>query len=261
MSSSTGLDERVAEVVKAAGLVRPGNRFFAMAKAVDQVTAADALAVARQWEVMTKAFMFTTISGLGVAARHFASQKAPDREVLAAFQTAYRVIGDDLDNLAEDFSTVAPPGAAGIHYLWWADSIVKPLTGAVGEEAAGDFPKGVAKLLEAMEAMADHRLGAAVQLRVVEAIALDIAVAFRRVYGKVLVNGQKLFTAPDALTWIDAHIKAETSHAKSVSDEETGMTAMVESGADAEEFVLLATDYAAHWAGALDDFADQVSAG
>ncbi|MER6949355.1 DUF6202 family protein [Nonomuraea sp. NPDC000554] len=261
MSGIAGLDERVAEVVKAAQLVRPGNRFFAAAKDVDQVTATDALAVARQWEVMTKTFMFTTISGLGVAARHFMSQRTPDRDVLAAFQTAYRVIGDDLDNLAEDFSSVAPKGAAGIHYLWWADSIVRPLAEVAGEDAAGTPPKGVAKLLGAMTDMAGHRLGAAVQLRVVEAIALDIAVAFRRIYGKVTVDGRKLFAAPDALVWIDAHIRAETSHATSVSDEETGMTAMVENGNDAEELVLLAADYATHWAGALDDFADRISTG
>ncbi|MFI6686439.1 DUF6202 family protein [Streptomyces sp. NPDC050485] len=261
MPSGTGLDERVAAVVKTAGLVRPQNRFFAAARAVDVVAVADALAVARQWEAMTKAFMFTTISGLGAAARHFAAQQAPGREALAAFQTAYRVIGDDLDNLAADFSTVAPRGAAGIHYLWWADSIVAPLAEAAGEETARDLPAGVAKLLGAMESLSTHRLGPAVQLRVVEATALDIAVAFRRVYGKVLVDGQKLFAASDALVWIDAHIKAETSHAQSVSDAETGMTALVESEQDAEELVLLATDYAAHWAGALDDFADQISAG
>ncbi|MFB7918669.1 DUF6202 family protein [Streptomyces sp. NPDC056061] len=255
------LDERVTAVVRAAGLVRPANRFFAAAGAVDAVAVADALAVARQWEVMTKTFMFTTISGLGTAARHFASQEAPGREALAAFQTAYRVIGDDLDNLADGFSAVAPLGAAGIHYLWWADSIVGPLAEAAGEGVTRELPAGVAKLLRAMESLADHRLGAAVQLRVVEATALDIAVAFRRMYGKVRVDGQKLFAASDALVWIDAHIKAETIHAKSVSDEETGMTALVESEEDAEELMLLATDYAAHWAGALDDFADQICVG
>ncbi|MFD9335453.1 DUF6202 family protein [Streptomyces sp. NPDC060028] len=261
MPGGEGLDERVAAVVQTAGLVRPVNRFFLTAGAVDEVTVANALAVARQWEAMTKAFMFTTISGLGAAARHFAAQKAPGREPLAAFQTAFRVIGDDLDNLADDFSAVAPRGAAGIHYLWWADSIVGPLAEAAGEEAARELPVDVAKLLEAMDSLADHRLGAAVQLRVVEATALDIAVAFRRMYGKVRVGGEKLFAGSDALVWIDAHIKAETSHAKSVSDEETGMTALVESEEDAEELVLLATDYAAHWAAALDDFADQICAG
>lgn len=254
------LDERVTDVVKAAGLVRPENRFFAAAAAAETVALPDALAVARQWEAMTRAFMFTTISGLGAAARHFASQDAPGREALAAFQTAYRVIGDDLDNLADDFSAVAPRGAAGIHYLWWADSIVAPLAEAAGDEAERELPSGVAKLLTAMESLAGHRLGAAVQLRVVEATALDIAVAFRRVYGKVHVDGRKLFAATEQFAWIDSHIKAETSHAKSVSDEETGMTALVETGEDAAELLRLATDYAAHWAAALDDFADQISA-
>ncbi|MED7952455.1 DUF6202 family protein [Streptomyces sp. BE303] len=259
MPGETALDEQVSSIVRAAGLVRPGNRFFANARLVDDVPPANALAVARQWEAMTKAFMFTTIGGLGAAARHFAAQEAPGRETLAAFQTAFRVIGDDLDNLADDFGAVAPGGAAGIHYLWWADSIVAPLVKASGEESAPALPAGVARLLEAMDALADHRLGAAVQLRVVEAIALDIAVAFRRVYSKVQVGGEKLFADSDALVWIDAHIKAETSHAKSVSDEETGMTALVEGEEDAAELLRLATGYAAHWADALDDFADQLS--
>ncbi|MET7622608.1 DUF6202 family protein [Streptomyces sp. NPDC005408] len=254
------LDERVTEVVQAAGLVRPANRFFAAAATVETVALPNALAVARQWEAMTRAFMFTTISGLGATARHFASQEAPGREALAAFQTAFRVIGDDLDNLADDFSAVAPRGAAGIHYLWWADSIVAPLAEAVADESEQELPSGVVKLLMAMESLAEHRLGAAVQLRVVEAMALDIAVAFRRLYGKVRVDGQKLFATSDDLAWIDSHIKAETSHAKSVSDEETGMTALVETEEDAEELLLLATEYAAHWAAALDDFADQISA-
>ncbi|MEU5217697.1 DUF6202 family protein [Streptomyces sp. NPDC020807] len=247
-------------VVKAAGLTRPDNRFFAAARVAEEVAATDALAIARQWEAMTKAFMFTTIAGLGAAARRFAGQAAPEREVLAAFQTAFRVIGDDLDNLAAEFGAVAPRGAAGIHYLWWNDTITAPLAELTGERTPAEFPSGVAKLIAAMDDLADHRLGAAVQLRVVETIALDIAVAFRRMYAKVRTSdGGKFFAASDALVWIDAHIKAETSHAASVSDEETGMTALVESDADADELLVLATEYADRWADALDDFADQLS--
>ncbi|GHH72910.1 hypothetical protein GCM10017673_28570 [Streptosporangium violaceochromogenes] len=215
-----------------------------------------ALEIARQWQAMTKSFMFTTISSLGVMARRFTAQEAPDHEVLGAFQTAYRVIGDDLDNFAPEFSAVSPRGVAGIHYVWWRDSIVAPLEAVIpgaGREARP--PDGVAGLLRNMDDLAGSPLGAAVQLRVVETIALDIAVAFRRVFSKVCVDGRKVFPSPESLAWIDSHIKAETGHAESVSDHETGTTVMAESEEERAELLRLATEYARNWALALDVFA------
>lgn len=256
------LDERVEKEIDAARLRRADNPFFATARGVESVTPEAGLAVGLWWREMTKGFMLSTLAGLGVMARRFLTGREPSREVLGAFQTVYQVIGDDLDNAAEEFRSVAPRGPAGIHYVWWDDTIVAPLAEHVGEEArdeAAVLPEPVRELLANMDRLAGSPLGAAVQLRVVETIALDIAVGFRRMYGKVLVDGEQLFTTTEQLAWIDAHIKAETVHAAQVSDDETGMTHLVDSAEDAAEFARLVTEYAEHWSRALAAFADRLT--
>lgn len=255
--TTTSLDDRVTEIITAAGLVRPANKFFAHARSVERVEPAAALHIALQWQAMTRAFMFTTVASLGVLARRFSTGAEPDREVLGAYQTAYQVIGDDMANFAPEFSAVSPKGADGVHYVWWADSIVGPLANAI-EPTETKPDGGVAALIANMTRLAGEPLGAAVQLRVVEAIALDIAVAFRRVYTKV---DAELYRAPGALDWIDSHIKAETSHANSVSDHETGMTTMAATAEERAEFERLALEYTANWARALDDFAATLAGG
>ncbi|WP_316524237.1 DUF6202 family protein [Kitasatospora brasiliensis] len=257
----SALDVTVDREIAEAGLGRAENRFFSFARGFETDDFRGPLAVAHQWRAMTKAFMFTTLSGLGATARVLAAQESPSREVLAAFQTIFRVIGDDLDNLAPVFSAVAPKGPAGAHYVWWEDSVITPLEQHVGEAdraAAAELPEGVLRLIENMERFADSPLGAAVQLRVVETIALDIAVGFRRVYGKLEAGGARVFPQTEDLAWIDSHIKAETMHAAQVSDDETGMTFLVTTEEEARVFAEMTAEYAAGWALALDDFADSL---
>lgn len=252
------LEDQVTQLIQDADLVRPANRFFASAQATEDVAPNAALDIAVAWHELTRAFMFTTIAGLGTLAAEIASGDEPSRDVLGAIQTAYKVIGDDMANLAPEFSAVSPRGADGIHYLWWEDTIVAPLvehTGASSTARKQSLPEGVLSLIDNMKRLGSHRLGAAVQLRVVEAIALDIAVAFRRIYSKTTLGGSRPFRDDGALVWVDSHIKAETSHAASVSDDETGMTLMVATEGDRAEFVRLAQEYTASWAVALGDFA------
>lgn len=253
------LDERVDEEIDRARLRRADNGFFGTAKSAETVTPQAALAIGLRWREMTKSFMFTTLAGLGVMARGFSAQAAPSRDLLAAFQTVYRVIGDDLDNAAPEFREVAPTGPAGIHYVWWDDTVVAPLLPHVDDAArqeADELPPAVRDLLADMERLAESPFGAAVQLRVVETIALDIAVAFRRLYAKVLVDGERLFREKDQFAWIDSHIKAETSHAAQVSDDGTGMTGFVTTAAEAEQFLAIVREYAGHWSRALESFGD-----
>lgn len=260
---NSALDDRISQIIANAGLCRSDNRFFQNARSVVQVAPLAALRIGLQWQSMTRAFMFTTVASLGVLAGQFSTGAEPGREVLGAFQTAYRVIGDDVANFAPEFCAVSPNGANGVHYVWWADSIVAPLLHSIDPIVAVDADKpeeGVAALIANMERLAGARLGAAVQLRVVEAIALDIAVAFRRIFAKVDVAGGTLYHGAGALDWIDSHIKAETSHARSVSDDETGMTAMAATPAEQDEFLRLAVEYTANWARALDDFGTALSA-
>ncbi|MCM2578732.1 DUF6202 family protein [Streptomyces meridianus] len=253
------LDERVEKEIDRARLRRADNAFFGTAKNASAVTPEAGLAIGLRWREMTKSFMFTTLAGLGVMARSFSAQAAPSRELLGAFQTVYQVIGDDLDNAAPEFRAVAPRGPAGIHYVWWDDTVVAPLTPHVdeaGREAAAQLPAAVRELLGNMERLAESPLGAAVQLRVVETIALDIAVGFRRLYAKVMVDGERLFHHNDQFAWIDSHIKAETGHAQQVSDDETGMTGLVTTSDEAAEFIRLVSEYADNWSRALETFGD-----
>ncbi|MFF5565536.1 DUF6202 family protein [Streptomyces sp. NPDC012623] len=257
----SALDELVDREIAGAGLDRADNRFFSFARGHETEDFVGALAVAHQWRAMTKAFMFTTLSGLGAAARTLHAQHSPSRYALAAFQTIFRVIGDDLDNLAPVFSAVSPKGADGAHYVWWEDAIITPLAERVDAEdraAAERLPEGVVRLIENMERFADNPLGGAVQLRVVETIALDIAVSFRRVYGKLEADGERLFPGTEDLAWIDSHIKAETQHAAQVSDDETGMTFLVTTEDEARAFAEMTREYSASWAGALTAFADSL---
>lgn len=254
------LDERIDAIISESQLRRPRNRFFERAQAADVVTPAAALAIGYHWHVMTRQFMLTTVSSLGTLAREFAAQPAPARDLLGVFQTAYQVIGDDVANLAPEFSAVSPKGPAGIHFVWWEDTIVAPLeehVDAEGRAAAARLPEGVTALLEDMDRLAEHPMGACVQLRVVETIALDIAVAFRRTCSKVLVDhGRKVFTSTGQLAWIDSHIKAETGHAAQVSNDETGMSGIAVTEERQAEFLSLTERYAHRWSLALADFAD-----
>ncbi|MQY12354.1 hypothetical protein SRB5_24870 [Streptomyces sp. RB5] len=258
------LDERVESEIDKAELRRADNPFFGTARSVETVTPQAGLAVAQWWRTMTKSFMFTTLAGLGVTARALAARDAaPSRDLLSAFQTVYRVIGDDLDNAAPEFREVAPTGPAGIHYVWWEDTILGPLlehVDAEGQQAAQVIPPAIGELLDNMDRLAVEPLGAAVQLRVVETIALDIAVGFRRMYGKVLADGEKVFSENEQFAWIDSHIKAETSHAAQVSDDETGMTTLVATEAEAAEFANLVAEYSRHWSAALTCFATALDA-
>lgn len=256
------LDARVDKEIDRARLRRADNGFFGTARSVETVDPQAALDIAVWWRVMTKSFMFSTLAGLGAMARTFSTREAPTRELLGAFQTVYQVIGDDLANAAPEFSAVAPTGPAGIHYLWWDDTIVAPLASRLGpaaQQRAERLPGPVVDLLANMERLADSPLGAAVQLRVVETIALDIAVGFRRMYAKVWVGGEKVFGETAQFAWIDAHIKAETVHAAQVSHEETGMTTMVTTQEEAAEFERLVGAYVERWSGALECFAGRLA--
>ncbi|MCX4387786.1 DUF6202 family protein [Micromonospora peucetia] len=252
-------DATVDRLIDEAGLTRRNNRFFAGAKEATSVSPAGALRIAEKWQRTTQSFMFTTISSLGAHGRRLARDYTVSRDVLGAYQMAYRVIGDDLDNRAAAFAEVAPEGVDGIHYLWWADTICAPLRSALGSADAPAESPALGRILDVMDSMAAEELGGAVQLRVVETIALDIAVAFRRLYGKVTVDGSQVLPEQHDYAWIDSHIRAETGHAASVSDDEAGMSHLISTPSEARLFVELAESYVPAWADLLDDFARDLS--
>lgn len=255
-------DEQIAECVESAQLTRDTNRFFIEAKSVESIEPLSALGIAHGWREITKAFMFTSIAGMGVMAAEADAQTRPNNNLLKAIQTIFQVIGDDLSNLMPVFREVAPKGPDGMHYAWWESTIVNPLKDVVGAPANDTtqlLGPCARALIADMRRLIHEPLGAAVQLRVVEAIALDITVAFKRVFSKVEADGQRLFTRPEQFQWMDSHIHAEVEHHKAVSDDDTGTTAIADTEEKQAHMLRLTRQYAARWNAALGEFADHLS--
>ena len=93
---------------------------------------------------------------------------------------------------------------------------------------------------------------------IVEAIALDITVAFKRIFSKVQVQGERLFSKPAQFAWMDSHIEAEVEHHKAVSHDDTGTTAIADTAAQQARMFNLTQTYAHHWNVALNEFADNL---
>jgi hypothetical protein len=252
------LDQQIADVIESARLTRDTNPFFTGAKKVRAIAPLPALRIAHGWREITKCFMFTSIAGLGELAKEADSHEYPREDLLSTMQTIFGVIGDDLSNLMEDFSKVAPSGPAGMHYAWWETDIVAPLRKLAGDEfptGAPTLDPGPIRLIRNMRRLADHSLGAAIQLRVVEAIALDIAVAFKRVMRRVVHQGQRVFAGPAHFKWMDSHISAEVAHHKAVSDNDTGTCIIADTVRKRELMLSLTREYVKNWQLALADFA------
>ncbi|AXK61648.1 MULTISPECIES: DUF6202 family protein [Burkholderia] len=252
-------DAQIAACLEASHLTTETNRFFVEAKAVKSIEPLAALGIAHGWREITKAFMFTSLAGLGLMASEADAEVHPNTNLLTAIQTVFQVIGDDLSNVMSVFKEVAPAGPAGMHYAWWESAIVDPLKATLGDGAndtSNLLGPGGKRLIENMRQLAHDPLGAAVQLRVVEAIALDITVAFKRVFSRVDVDGGRLFSRPEHFQWMDSHIHAEVEHHKAVSDDDTGTTAIADTAEKQARMLQLTRTYAAYWNIALNEFAD-----
>lgn len=254
----TALDEEIAACIQHAGLSRERNLFFTGSQTVKSVNPLTALRIAYGWRELTKTFMFTSIAGLGVMALEADAQATPAKTLLRTMQTVFSVIGDDLSNVLPAFQKVAPIGPDGMHYAWWESAIVDPLRkylGSPSNDTSALLGDGAIRLLANMRKLASEPLGAAIQLRVVEAIALDITVAFKRVFSKVVANGAPLFSTPAQFAWMDSHIEAEVAHHKAVSDHDTGTTSVADSDSKRGDMLVLTQEYAANWNAALAEFA------
>lgn len=254
--SSAELDQRIAELLERARLTSETNGFFQRAKAISTAGPSQALFIAHNWREMTKAFMFYTIKGIGVMAGQAARETRPPESLLRTIQTVFAVIGDDLNNTMSVFKEVAPPGIGGIHYIWWEDEVINPIRKHCDQDelAAEVTSTGTERLIESMERLSQSSVGTAVQLRVVEAIALEIAVAFKRVFGRLEVDGKRLFPRGDDLPWMNAHIRAEVTHNQQVSDHDVGMAGVADTVAKQQEMLAQTAEYVERWSQALGDF-------
>lgn len=250
-------DRQIEQCILDAQLTPETNPFFRQSLRIQAMDVEPALRIARSWREMTKTFMFTSIAGLGQLARQADSVAYPSSELLTTMQTVFQVIGDDLANAMPVFKAVAPVGCEGMHYAWWERDVVLPLKqhlqAGVADSTA--LTAGVQALVDNMRRLSDHPLGAAVQLRVVEAIALDITLAFKRVLATVVVDGTRVFRHSSQFAWMDAHIEAEVSHHEAVKDGDTGTCGIADTGEKRREMLLLTREYCQSWRRALHEFA------
>jgi len=261
ISAQVLLDRQISDMLERARLTRATNAFFTGAKNVRSIDVLPALRIAHGWREMTKCFMFTSIAGLGQLAKEADGQEYPREDLLSTMQTIFGVIGDDLSNLMLAFSKVAPKGPAGMHYAWWETDFVTPLRGLVGDELPGgtlQLGPGATRLIENMRRLADHPLGAAIQLRIVEAIALDITVAFKYIMTRVSHQDQRVFSGRERFTWMDSHIEAEVAHHKAVSHDDTGTCGIADTEQKREQMLTLTREYVQSWQAALAEFASHL---
>jgi hypothetical protein len=250
------LDTQVRNLIIEAGLTKDKNSFFKEAKKIKRIDTYSAMIIAANWREITKTFMFTTLIGIGHFAEKIGSSSSPHENLLKVLQTSIAVISDDLNNVFHIFKEQAPTGPEGIHYIWWENTILNPLRKACNTTSTntGLTLPLTKKLTEGMTQLSKNPLGFAVQLRIVEAIALDIVLAFRPLFFAVEVKGKKLFTDRRDLNWIYSHITAEVVHHQQVKDLGSGMMIVAQTPADQNEILKIAKWYIGLWSGVFDEF-------
>jgi hypothetical protein len=255
--SISDFDKKIARFISDRGITKEKNSFFKLAKQMAPIKLQSALSIAFNWREITKQFMFTTLTSLGTLAEKIGALNSPPQNIIRALQTGVAVIADDLNNVFAEFQAKAPNGPAGVHYQWWEDTILNPL---IKQAAEKNYPcpslisPNTQNLLLGMLHLAKNPLGTAVQLRVVEAIALDIVLAFRPLFAAVEVDGKKLFPHRDDLVWINSHIKAEVVHHRQVTDTENGMMCIASTPEEQQEILMLSKEYVDLWGDVFDEF-------
>jgi len=253
------LNEALSRIIKQAELTKETNNFFKTTKSIKKVDAYSASLIASNWREITRTFSFTTLVSMGKFSEAMSSNRYPDKAFLKVLQTSLMVISDDFNNIFSVFQKVAPKGSAGIHYVWWEETILNPLKEACNYKKENHlfeiFPK-TQSLLDAMIELSKNPLGFALQLYIVEMIALDIVLAFRPLFSAVEVNNKKVFPKRSDLEWIYSHITAEVIHRRQVSDTETGTLMIARTLEEQKNLIHLAQWYTKKWADVFDEFLD-----
>lgn len=248
------VDKKISSIICDHRLNKNNHDFYVKSANFQKNNFNAAFNIAYNWREITKAFLFTTISGLGRLAEKIGIETHPSQPLLSAIQTSFQIISDDLGNNNVLFQG-APRGPRSIHYKWWEDTILTPLSKYIGNEHAS-LTEGTLCLIAKMKEINTNYLGVAVQLRIVEAIAEDICLAFLAIFSKVEFQGKKIFASAKDLTWIHSHIKAETIHHEQVSNEYAGVMKIAESLEEKNTILSLTHEYAKAWSEALNHLAD-----
>lgn len=256
------LDFEIDTLLNEGKLTRYTNEFFIDARSMSKISLSNALQMSVNWREITKEFLFSVIGGIGQMSHYLSKFNNPPQQLLGVLQNSIRIISDDLSNVFSTLNNVAPNGPDGAHYKWWEMTIHKDLINAA-EQTNLKFKMsllpGVINLLSIMKELSLNRLGAAIQLRVVEAIALEIAISFRVLLSPLKVNNEFIFKTDKDLAWINAHVKAEVEHHKNVKDLSYGMAYAAITPDEQKTFLELIKKYIHAWHVALLEFRALIS--
>ena len=247
-------DEIITSLIRDARLNKDNNNFFARAAGQKNFDIDAVFNIAYNWREITKTFLFSTIKGLGCLAEKLRQDADPNPQLLSVLQTSFSIISDDIGNTHPIFNAYAPSGPTGIHYKWWEETILNPLNHHTKIKTPSLSP-GTIILIQKMEEMTNNYLGVAVQLRVVEVIALDICIAFLAIFSQVIHQGERVFNDKNDMRWITTHIQAESIHHERVCNKISGMTKIAITPTEQQIILKLIQEYANAWAIALTDFA------
>jgi len=248
------MNKKISDIITECKLDKNQNDFFISANSCKHVDVDTAYKIAYNWREITKNFLFTGIKGLGAIIDEIQKQNSSDENTLFVLQTAFTIISDDLNNTHPVFKKVAPQGPNGIHYKWWEESMVLKMEKLTENKTPSLFP-GTKTLLEKMDVLVVHPMGTAIQLRIVEAIAYNIASAFLDLFSKVECDGKLVFEKESDKLWILTHIEAEIVHDQQVCSEISGMAKIASTPDAQKEMLEIAKKYCQAWAMALSDFA------
>ncbi len=244
------VDLKITGMIEDANLTREKNGFFTLSKKVKLRSLEPALQIAHNWREFTKHFVFTVNAGIGVLSEKISQFESPPENFLHVLQTSFTIISDDLVNANPVLGKVAPKGPAGIHYKWWESTILNPLKNL--DTKNNILPQIITteqtrQLLSIMTKLSKVTFGCAVQLRIVEAIALDISLAFRSIYSHLVIDGKTIFPNNEDLNWMNAHIKAEVIHHRQATDIESGLVRIASTAEEQQHFLALIEEYIECW--------------
>lgn len=256
------LNDVIAKIIDSSCLTPEKNSFFTTVANKENFTLISAYYIALKWREITKNFLFTSIVGIGNLAERISYHQEPSTSALITLQTVVSIISDDLYSANVNFhGTKISENADKAHYRWWEKTILNPLSLLVKPEIEPNFiaSKNIELLIKKMKEYSNLAIGVIIQLRIVESIASDICIAFKKIFSHIEYNNARVFKSDKELAWIFSHINAELIHQKMVETSLLNSLPEIENQLSEVEFLNLTKEYCNYWNNALSDFASYLN--
>jgi len=253
--STSEFESKMLSLMERTRLRDEENPFFIRAKQTRTVSRETAIKIASHWRDITKQYMYTLLISLGKLADNVSQLDMSSEYVICALQAGITIISDDLDKAFFSLEETVPADPDGMNTFWWEDNILRPLIAASPNRRLSSEITVAPKtqiLLQLMDELAKNPLGFAVQLWVVESIAVEMVLFLLALFAKIEVQGQKVFKSSEVMDWIAAHIEDEAFEDRENVYEDTDMINIAGMG-DRQDLFRLAEEYMNCWKEALDE--------